>query len=643
MKNQKKFPFPGIQTTTDGSTAVAWVETRACSGAGAYPITPSTNMGNIFEQAVSNGAKNVWGETLVFLEPESEHSAASVCEGYALAGGRVANFTSSQGLVLMKEVLFPMAGKRLPVVFHVASRVLAVHAINVHAGHNDIMSVADCGWGILFSKNAQEVADLSLIVRRVAEDSMTPFFSVQDGFLTSHTVERALLPEPELIKSYLKPPKEALRNLMDPKNPVMSGVLQNQDAYMRGSIAQRAFYAPIKENLRQAMEEFYKLTGRKYDLIELYRMQDAEWAIVGMGSYMETAKITADWLRDVKKQKVGVVSVLSYRPFPGTELVEALSKLKGVAVLERMDEPGAPESPLARGIKAAFVDAISSGEKIKVPVIQCGVGGLGGLDVRVRDFVAIVDNLKLGNRGKMNFCLGIPHKDSIKWDGDEPDLRPKGSFSMRGYSIGGFGSVTTNKVIASICSDLFDLDVQAYPKYGAEKKGLPTKFFLTIAPERILTRQELRQVELVAMNHLGSFQTGNPLYGLTPGGTLWMQTTHKDPKKIWDQIPASSQDYIRKNKVNVYGLDATRIAKEVARESHMIQRMQGIVLLGIFLRVTPFAKRMGVGEEELFKRVEVVVRKNFGSRDERVVEENMTCIKRGFSELIEVTGDIKGA
>lgn len=176
--SSESVPFPGIATTADGSEAVVWVETRITQGACAYPITPSTNMGGGYQLAVANGQRNLWGEPLAFLELESEHSSASTCEGFALAGGRVANFTSGQGLILMKEVLYVIAGKRLPVVFHIGARALTSQGLNIHAGHDDVMGVADCGWGMLFARNVQETADLALISRRVAEESETPFFNI---------------------------------------------------------------------------------------------------------------------------------------------------------------------------------------------------------------------------------------------------------------------------------------------------------------------------------------------------------------------------------------------------------------------------------------------------------------------------------
>src|SRR6188768_401766 len=327
-RDERKFQYPGIPTTCDGSETVVHVEINVTQASGAFPITSSTNMGGGYNSAVMNGYKNLWGDTLIFVEPESEHSAATFCEGFAASGGRVTNFTSGQGLVLMKEVLYTISGKRLPVVMNIGARALTSHSLNVHAGHDDWMSVADVGWGMLFGRNAQESGDLCLISRRAAEASNTPFFNVQDGFLTTHTVERVRLPELEFMKEYIGKPEDHLVNLMDPANPMMSGVVQNQDSYMKGKIAQRWYYDQVEPALRDSFEEFYRATGRRYDFVVPYRCDDAEYILVGMGCYMETAQTTVDWLRESKGIKAGCLNVHCFRPFPATYLVEALRHAK---------------------------------------------------------------------------------------------------------------------------------------------------------------------------------------------------------------------------------------------------------------------------------------------------------------------------
>src|ERR1044072_7107582 len=262
----KHIPYPGIPTTGDGAAGVVWVETNITQGACAYPITSSTTMGTGYETEVSNGKKNLWGDTLTFVQPESEHSAATTCEGFALAGGRVTNFASGQGLVLMKEVLYTISGKRLPIVFHIGARALTSHSLNVHAGHDDVMSCADTGGGILFGRNPQEAGDLALIARRAAETCQSPFMNVQDGFLITHTIENVLLPEKEFMQEYIGRPSDRIGKLCDVAHPVMTGIVQDQDSYMKGKIAQRHYYAHMKPAVLEAMKLFGEATGRRYDL-----------------------------------------------------------------------------------------------------------------------------------------------------------------------------------------------------------------------------------------------------------------------------------------------------------------------------------------------------------------------------------------
>ena len=199
----------------------------------------------------------------------------------------------------MKEVLYTISGKRLPVVLNIGARALTSQGLNVHAGHDDVMSVADCGWGMLFARNAQEAGDLCLIARRAAEASQTPFFNVQDGFLTTHTVESVRLTEPEFMKEFIGNPKDKLMNLMDPANPMMSGVVQNQDSYMKGKIAQRWYYDQRRAGARKRRSRSSTARpGGDTTSSMPYRCEDAEYILVGMGCYMETAQATVDYLRD---------------------------------------------------------------------------------------------------------------------------------------------------------------------------------------------------------------------------------------------------------------------------------------------------------------------------------------------------------
>jgi pyruvate-ferredoxin/flavodoxin oxidoreductase len=634
--------YPGVRETMDGSGAVVWVESHISEAACAYPITPSTPMGDGFAAEVSNGKQNLWGETLQFLEPESEHSSASACEGYALAGGRVTNFTSGQGLILMKEVLYVIAGKRLPIVFHIGARALTSHSLNVHCGHDDVMGVTDCGWGMLFGRNAQEAADLALIARRVAEDSETPFFNIQDGFLTTHTLETVRLPEPELMRKFVGSPRERLCSLFDPKAPLLSGPVQNQDSYMKGKVAQRFFYDRVGPALNDAMHHFAGLTGRRYGMLRQYCMKDAEYALVGMGSMMETAEATVDWMRE-RGIRVGAVSIVSLRPFPSKELGKALSRCRKVSVIERADVPLAQSNPLTTEVKAALADwdkeSSRSGFEV-MPDVYSGVAGLGGCDLRPGHFVAAVENMLVPG-GRKFFALGIKHPDAIDFAAD-PDVRPQGAFSLRGHSVGGFGSVTTNKVLASVASDLFGLYAQAFPKYGSEKKGLPTNYFLTLAGEPVRLHAELKDVEFVAIQDDNAFAVGNPLGGLRNKGTIYLQSS-LPCDEVWASLPSAIQETIRERRLWLFTVDAKRIARETSSRADLQVRMQGIVLLGAFLRLTPFREQAGLNVDQMFAGLEKSLTKYFGKRGQRVIEENMRAARRGFDEVSAIAPPVADA
>jgi pyruvate-ferredoxin/flavodoxin oxidoreductase len=643
--------FPGIETIIDGAGAVSWVETNITQAACAYPITSSTTMGGGYSAAVANGQTNLWGETLLFIEPESEHSSASACEGFALAGGRVTNFTSGQGLVLMKEVLYTISGKRLPIVFHIGARALTSHSLNVHAGHDDVMSCADAGWGILFGRNPQEAADLALIARRAAESCQSPFMNVQDGFLITHTIENVLLPEKEFMKDYVGRPQDRILNLFDVAHPLMSGVVQDQDSYMKGKIAQRHYYALMKPAVLEAMKTFTEATGRPTGLIESYRMEDAEYAIVGMGCMMETAKPTVDYMRSAEMNlRVGAVSVCSYRPWPGAEIVQALRNVRAFTVMERMDDPLAPSNPLMRDIKTSFIDAALGLEEYRAAgvtvdrfpmMLQCSAG-LGSRDIRPGHFIGLVQNMRaaVDRQPHKEYCtIGIKHETAIDPPID-PDVRPEGAYSMRGHSVGGYGSVTTNKVIADVMGDLFGLKVQAYPKYGSSKKGLPTTYYLTVALSKILTHCELEHVEFIPLNDVNALNLGDTLRGLASGGTVFLNSSKTTPEEVWAGVPKWARRRIREKNAHVMALDTFKIADEVATNPELRIRMMGVTLLGVFLKATPFAQRFNMTFEQLMAGVEQAVRKYWGKRGEQVVQDNLTCIRRGFQESFEVPREL---
>lgn len=627
-------PFPGLPAIVDGSEAIAHVETRISEGACAYPITPSTTMAALYQAAVADGKTNLWGTPLRFLEPESEHSSASAAEGFALAGGRVTNFTAGQGLILMKEVLYVIAGKRLPAVFHIGARALTSQALNIHAGHDDVMGVADTGWGIVFARNAQEAADLTAIARRAAEESETPILVCQDGFLTTHTLENALLPEDDLLRDFVGDPRARLRDLFDPAEALMTGVVANQDSYMKGRVAQRDFIRRQATALQRGFADWGELTGRHYAPVQAYRCEDAEEVLVAMGTIADTSISVVDHLRR-QGRRVGCAAVTVFRPFPAEELTFAVRNAVAVGVVERTDEPGAVDNPLARELKAALADAAADGAPM--PRVVSASAGLGSRDVSAGDLAAVFDWLADTDalRQRRRAVLGVAHADAL-----EPvplDLRPAGAYSLRGHSVGGFGSVSTNRLIAIVVADLFGRFVQAYPRYGSEKKGLPTTYYLTIADEPIRQHAELQRVDFVPVQDSAAFRYGTPLTGLVEGGTLFLQTSLTDPEAIWQSIPASARAEIAARSIRVAALDTAALARAHAPRPDLEVRMQGVALLGVFLRLTPFAARAGLDRDVLLAGVRPSLTRLFGKRGSAVVDANLAVVAAAYDAVIDVT------
>ncbi len=688
-RNEPLVKYPGTRTCTDGSHAVVAMETAASEAAGAYPITPATQMGEGFAAAHAAGKPNVNGRRLIFFEPEGEHAAAAVTAGMSLVGLRSANFSCGQGIAYMHESLYAAVGKRLTYVLNMACRAMTKQALNVHAGHDDYHAVDDTGFFQLFAKDVQESADLNLIAHRIAELSLNPGICAQDGFLTSHVIETVMLPERDLVKEYLGDPADRIESptpaqrlvfgdtrrripeLFDLDYPAMLGVVQNQDAYAQGVAAQRPFYFDhIVELTERAFREYAALTGRRYARADGYRLEDADYVIAGQGSVVSNAEAVVDHLRRTRKLKVGVLNVRMFRPFPADLVAGLLRGRKAVAVLERVDQPLAADPPLLREIRAAMGKALENGRARKetphagipgssaddIPDFYSGCFGLGSRDLQPGDLVAAVENMLDGGTRRRQFYLGvefvrkgtkIPKLQiwqekllegypklpglSLPSAGDL-DLLPEGAFSFRIHSVGGWGAITMGKNLAVTAADLLSLHVKANPRYGSEKKGQPTTFFATVAKEPIRLNCELRHVDVVLSPDPNVFLHSNPLAGLREGGVLVIQS-ERAPADFWAALPGFMQREIVAKKLRVYTIDAFRIANEEATDPELRYRMQGTSFLGAFFRAAPLAARHGLEEAKLFEGIKAQVEKSWGHLGGRVVEDNLRVIRRGYDEV----------
>ncbi|MCW8891482.1 MAG: 2-oxoacid:acceptor oxidoreductase family protein, partial [Sedimenticola sp.] len=660
----------------------------------AYPITPSTQMGEYWAEEVAKGHINVAGKPLIFVEPESEHAAAAVTAGMAMTGLRATNFSSAQGVAFMHESLYAAVGKRLPYILNIGTRAITKASLNVHCGHDDYHCIDDTGFFQVFGADAQEAADLNLIGRKIAELSLTPAAVAQDGFLTTHLIEPVMVPERELIEEFCGRPDDIIScptpaqkmiygekrrrvpEIWDVDNPMLSGSVQNQDAYMQAVAAQRPYFFDHISNIAdQVMDEYYELTGRRYNRVGEYKMDDADYVIAGQGSMIIQAQVVADYLRETRKLKVGVMNLTMYRPFPGDLIGKVLKGRKGVVVLERTDQPLAEDLPMIREIRASLTKCIENGgygkgdkpyptyESYKAgdaPALYSGSYGLGSRDLQPEGLIGAIENMLPDGKKKRFFYLGVdfiresadpkaeirqqelleayPHIAEMALRGSEnPDLLPKEAITVRMHSVGGWGAITTGKNLAMTLYDLLGYDIRANPKYGSEKKGQPTTYYLSAAPEAIRLNCEYHHVDVVLSPDPNVFLHSNPLYGLKEGGFFIIQSNLETEDEVWAQIPVQYQKYIVDHNIHVYFIDGFKIAKEEASDAELQFRMQGNAFQGAFFAASPLLERAHLTEQGLFDAITTQLRDKFGSKGERVVEDNLRVVRRGFDEIREIT------
>ncbi len=702
-KDEKTFKYPGIRMAMDGNGAVIMCEREASDAAGAYPITPSTQMGEYWAEETAKGHINISDRSLIFIEPESEHAAAAVTAGMSMTGLRATNFSSAQGVAFMHESLYAAVGKRLPYVLNIGCRAITKASLNVHCGHDDFHCIDDTGFFQVFAKDAQGAADLNLIGRKIAELSLTPAAVAQDGFLTTHLIEPLQVPERELISEFLGRPDDEIEcptpaqkmlfgetrrrvpAIWDVDKPMLSGSVQNQDAFMQTVAAQRPyFFQHIPEIADQVMNEYYELTGRRYGRIGSYKAQKADYLIIGMGSMVVQAEGVADYLEKTRKLKVGVIDLTMFRPFPGDLLGKILKGKKGVCVLERTDQPLAEDLPLMREVRAALSKCVENGQAAAdkqplpypkydsygrlsdAPRLYSGAYGLGSRDLQPESLIGAVENMLPEGPHRKFFYLGIdfvrdpanpkqeihiqklleayPKIGEMAVHGSEnPNLMPEGSITVRMHSVGGWGAITTGKNLVMTLYDLLGYEIKANPKYGSEKKGQPTTYYLAAAPTPIPLNCEYHFVDVVLSPDPNVFHHSNPLSGLKQGGTLIIQSNLGSADEVWQSFPRWMQQQIIDNDIQVYYIDGFKIAREEASNPELQLRMQGNAFQGAFFAGSPLMQMAGLDEKKLFTAIEDQLEHKFGSKGRRVVEDNLRVVRRGFDEIHEITDKVVGA
>ena len=689
--------YPGKRLVCNGNQLVALhTEARIADAGIFYPITPSTEMGEMFQLTFSQGALNVFGRPKLAVEAEGEHAAQGGAIAYAVTGKRVVNFTSGQGIVYGVEQYYHAPGKLATMVVEVAARALTKHALNVHCGHDDIYAALDTGWIMLMARDAQQAADQALIIRRVTELSLTPGMNIQDGFLTSHLERTFFKPEAGLLREYLGAPDDVIdcptdaqRELFGPQrrrvpkmidlaHPILLGPVQNQEHYMNGVIARRNnFYEPILGMLEDAYKDFGELTGRHYGLLREYKTDGADTVFVSLGSAAENIEAAIDYLETTRNERVGSIHVNVIRPFPEEAIAKALKGKKNVIILERTDEALAGDNPLTRDVRAALhralechklggVEGQTAISEEEMPRIFSGSYGLGSRDFRPEgilgayEFATDQRTRTDGRRafdGETYFTLGIEHPYEVRSD-HRPSLLPDDAIAVRLHSIGGWGMITTGKNLGAIIGTLGEaiaerkgerdrfgqmreaLHVSANPRYGSEKKGAPTAYFLVVAPKRIRVNCDLQHVNVVLCCDPKAFTHSNPLDGMADGGAFVWESD-QTPEGAWRHIPKHLRQQIIDKKIRLFTLPGFDIARNATDRHDLQLRMQGNAFLGAFFGVSSFLNDNDIDKAHFEQLVRAQYDKKFGRFGEAVVESNMTVMTEGFSRVTPIPyGDV---
>ncbi len=747
--------FPGVPAVINGNGAVAHVMRHVCGGVIGYPITPSTEISELFEAARAEGSVNVWGKHPFFFEAEGEHSAQSGALGAALTGGQfVSNASSSQGILYALESHFVTVGKKIGgFVLQVAARVVSKHSLNVMAGHDDVYALLPSGYTVFFGSNPQEAADLAAISYRTSALSLIPVTNAMDGFSTSHMLSEMLLPEADLLRTYLGDPAgripaptvaqevlfgakgrvaqlsayldrhkddlvEAAREavttflranadaieadeaaalvgetlawlpvelhapwrrqwvnapakgtrqmvpaLVDVHNPGLTGPVQNQPDFQAGAVDHRTHFASEVPRLaRQAMAEYSELTGREYSPLHTYDIEDADYVMVGLGSITDDVRAVVPYLR-AQGHKVGVVSVKLLQPFPEAELVAALAGKKAVTVLERSDQ-----TSLTTFVTTALFKARANADGAAhavpplsaMPLLTTAIFGLGGHDVQPRDLIAAFEHMIDGKSAPLIYLgsqffskhptpqmaeiedrLRAAYPDTAHMALEtkpNPQLLPESAMRIRFHSVGGYGTIATGKLLTDILAGVLGMHSKSAPKYGSEKSGAPTNYYITLSPEPVLiTNAELEDVEVVLCPDHKAFVHTNPLKGLVEGGTLILQSD-LPAADVWRQLPKYARTAIRERHIRFLVVDAFSVAKKHAPKPELETRMMGIAFIGV---VAGHVDRVSKGADRdvILEKVRTQIVKKFGSKGEAVVEGNMAVIREGIEAVTKVDYD----
>jgi len=609
--------------TIDGNEAAAYVAYKTNEVIAIYPITPSSNMGELSDAWAAANEKNIWGMTPLVREMQSEGGAAGVVHGSLQSGSLTTTFTASQGLLLMIPNMFKIAGELTSTVFHIAARTIATHGLSIFGDHSDVMAARSTGWAMLFANSVQEVMDFALISQACTLEARVPFLHVFDGFRTSHEVMKITRLSDEEIKGLIKPElvRQHRARALTPDRPVMRGTAQNPDVFFQSRERANSFYLKTPAIVETVMERFFALTGRRYNLFEFVGDPNAERVIVMMGSGCETAEETVEMLCR-RGEKVGLLKVRLYRPFSVSHFIDTLpASTKAIAVLDRTKEPGSTGEPL-------YQDVVTSLSEARRNV--CVIGGRYGLSSK--EFTpamvkAVFDELKKPEP-KNHFSIGIDDDvtfSSLSFDqsfSTEPDDQCRALF----WGLGADGTVSANKNSIKIIGEETPNYAQGYFVYDSKKSGAMTVSHLRFGPRPIKSTYLVQRANFIAVHQFSFFSQYNVLDAAVEGATLLINSPY-DESSVWDQLPPAVQKTIIEKRLKVYAIDAGG----VARTSQLGNRINTI------MQTCFFALSGVLSRDEAITKIKQFIRKSYGKRGEPVVRQNFAAVDAALAHLREIS------
>ncbi len=616
--------------TIDGNTAVAHVAHATNEVMTIYPITPSSNMAEYCDIKSAAGEKNLWGTIPSVYEMQSEAGAAGAAHGAMQAGALTTTFTASQGLLLMIPNMYKIAGELTSTVFHISARAISAAALNIFGDHSDVMSCRSTGWAMLCANNVQEVMDFALISQSSTLRTRVPFIHFFDGFRTSHELQkvealsfddmRALVTD-DLVNAHRA-------RSMSPDRPIIRGTSQNPDVYFQGRETVNPFYAPCLTVVQEEMDKLGKLTGRNYKIVEYVGAPDADRVIVVMGTAADTTVETAAAL-NAKGEKVGVVKIRLYRPFPTEAFLAALPKtVKKIAVLDRTKEPGSIGEPLYLDVCAAIGTALTDGAApfATAPVIVGGRYGLGSKEYTPAMAKAVFDNIKL-DKPKRNFVVGIVEdvtNSSLDYD---PSFRTElvDTYQAMFFGLGSDGTVGANKNSIKIIGEATNNYAQAYFVYDSKKAGSITTSHLRFGKKPINSPYLIDNAEFVACHNF-SFLEKYDMFSKVKEGATFLLNSPFDHNEIWDKMPIEVQKQIIAKKLKFYVINAVKLGEEIGLGARI-----NVIMQTAFFKISNI-----IPIDTAIEQIKYAIKKSYGKAGDKVVAMNNAAVDAGLNNIHEV-------